>query len=163
MPCIYNTTISPSATCVGPPVLNNVTPQVIQWGGTRTIECPYQPDGSYRDGISVRWRLLRGNTAIIQHIMNSIVYSVDSMTYSLTIKNFTPVLQGDYECILTYDIDDVYDSIVNGDYSGPVVPASGSAGTIYGYYILLPSPAWAEGTVLSLCVCVCLCVTTKLL
>ena len=33
--------------------------------------------------------------------------------------------------------------------------------------VLLPLPAWAEGTVLSLCVymcvCVCLCVTTKLL
>ena len=29
------------------------------------------------------------------------------------------------------------------------------------FVLLLPSPAWAEGTVLSLCVCVC--VTTKLL
>ena len=134
---IYNTTISPFATCVGPPVLNNVTPQVIQWGGVRTIECPYQPDGSYRDGISVRWRFLRNDNT--KYIMNSSddAYFVNSMTYSLTISDFLPVLQGGYQCILTYDIDDVYDSKVNRDYSGPVVSVSGSAGMGIAYIMIL--------------------------
>ena len=35
--------------------------------------------------------------------MNSTVYSVNPINYSLTINNFTPLLHGDYKCILTYD------------------------------------------------------------
>ena len=100
-------------------MLNNVTPQVIQWGGERTIDCSYQPASSYRDGISVRWRLLRGGEAIIQRIKNNTVYSVNPITYSLTISNFTPLLYGDYECRLIYDIDDVYDDAVNLEYIAP--------------------------------------------
>ena len=116
-------------------MLNNVTSQVIQWGGERTIDCPYQPAGSYRDGISVRWRLLRGGAATIQRIKNNTVYSVNPATYSLTISNFTPVLYGDYECRLIYDIDDVYDDAVNGEYIAPDaqnVPVSVATGNSSG-------------------------------
>ena len=106
-------------------MLNNVIHQVIQWGGVRTIDCPYQPAGSYRDGISVRWSLLRGGVVIIQRIMNNIVYSVNPITYSLIINNFTPLLYGDYRCILEYDVTNVYDNAVNGDYNeAPAVPVS---------------------------------------
>ena len=108
--------ITQSVTHVGPPVLNNVTHQVIQWGGERTIDCPYQPAGSYRDGISVRWRLLRGSEATIQRIKNNTAYSVNPTTYSLTISNFTPLLYGDYDCRLTYNIEDVYDPTINVEY-----------------------------------------------
>ena len=105
-------------------MLNNVTPQVIQWGGERTIDCPYQQAGSYRDHISVRWRLLRGGVATIQRIKNNTVYSVNPINYSLAVNNFTPLLYGDYECRLIYEIDDVYDPAVNGEYIAPVVPVS---------------------------------------
>ena len=110
-------------------MLNNATPQVIQWEGERTIECPYQPAGSYRDGISVRWRLLRGSAAIIQHIENNTVYFVNPTTYSLNISNFNPLLYGDYECRLIYDIDDVYDDAVNVEYIAPDVPVSVATST----------------------------------
>ena len=110
-------------------MLNNATPQVIQWGGAKTIDCPYQPAGGYRDGISVRWRLLRGIVVTIQRIENDAVYSVNPATYSLTISDFTPVLYGDYDCRLIYDIEDVYDPAVNMEYhSAPVVPVSVATG-----------------------------------
>ena len=113
-------------------MLNNVDNQ---WGRPRTIDCPYQPAGSYRAGISVRWpwSLLRDGVVTIQRITNNTVYSVNPTTYSLTINNFTPLLYGDYRCILEYDINDIHDNAVNGDYNeAPTVPVhvaiSGSSG-----------------------------------
>ena len=73
----------------------------------------------------MRWRILREGAATIQCIENNTVYSVNPTTYSLTISNFNPLLYGDYECRLIYNIED---PAVNGEYIAPDVPVSVATG-----------------------------------
>ena len=66
------------------------------------------------------WRLRRGSITVLQDVLNhDAIYSVNQ-NYSLTINNFNPLLYGEYQCILTYDIPYIYDSSINGEYAASI-------------------------------------------